>query len=85
MTINTKMITIIAAIASELAKQQTLDDLKAIVAETHQMYDDAKTAAEIAVRLFMRLSGLETETRSISYVDILVDKAEEAYRENYAG
>ena len=88
MTINTKMITVIATIASELAKQQTIDDLKAIVAETHEMYDDAKAAAEIAVKLFLRLSGMEETSpanRSISYVDLLVDKAEEAYRANYAG
>jgi hypothetical protein len=86
MTINPKMIAIIATIASQIAKQQTIDDLKAIVTETHEIYDDAKTAAEIAVKLFMRLAGLEApETRSISYVDMLVDKAEETYRANYAG
>jgi hypothetical protein len=88
MTINRNMITIITTIASQIARQQTIEDLKAIVTETHEMYDDAKTAAEIAVKLFLRLSGMEETTpanRSISYVDVLVDKAEEAYRANYAG
>jgi hypothetical protein len=88
MTINRNKIAIIATIASQIAKQQTIDDLKAIVTETHEMYDDAKTAAEIAVRLFMRISGIDDtapDNRSISYVDVLVDKAEATYRANYAG
>lgn len=85
MTINDKKIQLISNIAVELVRQQTAVDVQALRDHAGKMYDEGKLAAEIAVKLIIRLLGIKEESRSISMVEILVDQAEKTYKENYAG
>lgn len=52
---------------------------------TGQMYETGTLAAEIAVKLIVRVLGMQVDTRSISPVDYLVDRAAQTYRDNFAG
>lgn len=85
MQINNHKIDVIAKIASEIVKEQTVEELKDLTDHAGKMYDEGKLAAEIAVKLFLRVAGIELETRAISPVDDLVSLAETEYRANYAG
>ena len=83
--VTAKKIDIIAAIAAQIVSQQTADELLALSVQASTMYAAGKLAAEIAVKLILRLTGIAAETRSIAMIDDLVDQAETIYRENYAG
>ena len=83
--VTAKKIDIITAIAAQIVSQQTVDDLLALSVQASAMFASGKLAAEIAVKLILRLTGIEAETRSIGMIDDLVDQAETIYRENYAG
>jgi hypothetical protein len=82
--INSKKITVVAQIATEILTQQTAEDLKDIVNHAGKMYAEGELAAEIAVKLMLRVLGIRTEGRGVSPVDALVSQAEERYRNQYA-
>lgn len=83
--VNNKKIQVITQIAAELAKQQTADDLRALIRQGVKCYNEAELAAEIAVKLFLRITGIAVESRAVSPVDELVSIAEKTYRTTYAG
>lgn len=83
--ISQKKISAIAKIAQELASQQTVEELANLAQLTGQMYDTGHLAAEVAVKLILRVLGMHVESRSISPVDYLVDQAAATYRKTYVG
>lgn len=83
--ISSKKIHFITKVAQELASQQTVEDIANLSRLTGQMYAAGTLAAEIAVKLFIRVMGMQIDSRGISPVDHLVDQAAQTYRENYAG
>lgn len=87
MTINNKTLKILAEIAARAATQETIEELHTLTQQGKEVYTEATLAAEIAVKLLMRVIGVPilNQGRELSPVDALVDVAEQSFRDNYAG
>lgn len=81
--INQKLIETILQISKELVKEETINELNALGHSMGKIYDEATLAAEIAVKMALRIAGISMETRQISPVDVLVNQAIDIHADRY--
>lgn len=82
--INSTLIQTAIAMAQEIFSQQTAEELQNMKAHFGKAYDEGKILAEIAVKLVLRVGGVDMQaSRDLSPITALVFDAEHAYRERY--
>lgn len=81
--LNQQMIENVLQIAKEIASPQTVADLNRIAASVGKIYDEATLAAEIAVKLMLRLARVDVQSRAVSPADQCVRTAEVRYFNRY--
>jgi hypothetical protein len=83
MRLNQTIITTAIAVAQELFSHQTAEDVQRLKDHFGHAYNEAKIVAEIAVKLALRIGKLplDTDLRSLSPIDPLVQQAESVYRQ----